>query len=755
MTPFDNPQEAPANDVESTAVDLSPEAFSDIQQVAEILSRYWAAEKDEAKLFSTLTGKAETFYDAAVRQGFFQMARLAYAHYYGLGSGGIGSNSFETQTMQFVGEDGELLQFRLNEFRSFLDQIINMTVKNRPAFQAQAINADPGTLGQINASDSIVKYFYEQVYGERKEKEVVKAEALYGKSFTHLDWDPDGGDDIELEEQVETEMGPMPQTQRVKSGQFLISRVYWWNCPHEVTRSEYDGHLWRMIVSCRSKWEMIARFPIHAKRIEEAQAGFSDYWKHFPGYDADLDRSDDEIVVMVFYHARSAALPAGRKVVYAGDVMVDDGDLPIDEIPIVDYMSCEKDGSSFGISDLWNLIPAEQMKSQILSDTATNIEAFGRPPLVVDEGTDFDLDALANGQKVLTKAPNTEMPQVIQFPAVPPASIQLVELMRKFQQSLSGLNAISRGEADASVKSGTHAALYHAMAVEAQMPRQAQLDLHRERVTNLILQFLKRYAQHPQLVAIAGEDERPYLKTFSRDDIAKVHRVVIKTAAPMMRTQAGRLQIAEMLRDWPGNPIKDPSEVIELLVSGQFKPMYNPTRVQQLRWKQENALLSAAPPVQEVPTGEIDPLTGMPAVDPTTGQPKTKKTVPTVPVFATDNAAQHIIGHLQVLTSPDTLSNPQKMDAVFAHIMEHVEVARTGDPYLAALLGNPPPPMDPLGPGAEMDATASGAEGPSDKDMQRVNDNAQPPSAKSGATDDDDSLGSRLPKPADPPAQAA
>src|SRR6202008_1974623 len=137
-------------------------------------------------------------------------------------------------------------------------------------------------------------------------------------------------------------------------------------------------------------------------------------------------------------------------------------------------------------------------------------------------------------------------------------------------------------------------------------------------------------------------------------DLEGVQRVVIKTANPLLRTTAGRIQVCEMLRDWPGAPLSDPTAIVELLTSGTMKPMYASTRSLELRIRRENELLAAGPPTQDVPSGEIDPMTGQPAVDPVTGQPKTKKTVPTVPVLATDHATKHIIGHLEVLSSPDT-----------------------------------------------------------------------------------------------------
>jgi hypothetical protein len=315
---------------------------------------------------------------------------------------------------------------------------------------------------------------------------------------------------------------------------------------------------------------------------------------------------------------------------------------------------------------------------------------------------------------------------------MPQLSLKAIELFRQFKQSLSGLNAIARGDTSTNITSGAHAALYSQIAIEAQSERSLALDLHRERVGNLIIQLLKRYAKHPQLVAVAGIDERPYMQYFEQKDWEGIRRVKIKTANPMMKTQAGRMQLIDMLKDFPGLPFKDPQQIVEFITSGQFKPMITTTRTSELRIRFENEALFKGPQVQQ-------------GQDPMTGQPT--QSVPEVPVLATDNAASHIFGHLEVLNSPAAMNDPKISGAVLAHIMQHVQIARGGDPFLAQLLGNPPPQgmMQPP------DQAQAGPDKPqSDADQKRLAQNATSPQA-----DTEDDSTSKLPKPAEPPQGAA
>jgi hypothetical protein len=723
----------------NTTPELPPaEEYATEEEATEYLNQYWAAEKDPSTFWTTLCDKEQEFFDAFARRGLFNMTRLSFSQYFGTtNSMGI-TGQWQTQSISFGGENQELIELTVNEYRSFCDQIFNMACKNRPAFQAQAVNTDYKSLAQIEASDTMVSYFYDDVFGERKEREVVKIEGLYGKSYTELSWDEDDGEVIEYDEQIPSELGPITVKQNGRAGKLRIDRRYPWEVVCEPYRSEHDEHLWRSVIRPkRSKVEYQARFPLYAKQIANSTLIPSLYEYSVPGSDPMQQEAEGLCAVRVFYHARTMAMPEGRYVVYVNDVQVEDKELPIDVIPVIPFMSCELHGTSFGISDLWNLIPLEQISNQVLSDVATNLEAFGRPSLALVEGSDIDIDALANGQKIVFVPPGKDsQPTPIKFPEMPAFSLKAIELFRQYKQSLSGLNAIARGDTSTNITSGAHAALYSQIAVEAQSERSLNLDLHRERIGNCIIAYLKRYAKHPQLVAVAGVDERSYLQYFTEKDWDGIQRVKIKTANPMLKTQAGRLQLVDLLKDWPGMPLKDPQQIIELIVSGQLKPLYSTTRAAEMRIRSENEELMKGPTIEQLP--------GTP--DPMTGQPIMKQVVSTVPVFATDNATSHLFGHLDGLNSPAAMQDPKVRSAFLTHILDHIATARTGDPYLAQLLGNPPP-QQAMQAGAQMPGQEKDSGGPTPAQVNKAEQTSKPPL-------EDDSK-TTIPKPAEPPPNSA
>lgn len=668
-----NPEEIYRLEDEPGAWAEDDQPQTDAEKAAFYLRRYWAAEVDPKKLWNTLCEKKGAFYQAMNVRGLPAMMNLAYQMYYGFAdSSAPANNRFQTQTLSYAGEDGELLELSVNEIRSFWDQVVNMMVKNRPSFQAQATNTDESSMSQVESADIVVTNFYEKAFGERQEKEVAKLEAMYGKAFIHVEWDQDAGDDVDIPDMVQTPMGEMAATKTVKSGELRIARVYPWNVAQEPLQSEFDRPNWRMIrLEPRSKFELVARYPIHTDAIEKSTFESDSGEFVFPGINYLTDQPDDMCDIWIFYHAKTAALPKGRKVIFANDVMVSDEPLPLDEIPVLPFMSSELHGTCFGISDLWNMIPLEQFQNQITSNIATNLEAFGNPSLALTRDKGIDIDALANGQKIVWMDAGADMPQPIKYPEIPALSLTFLGLLRNWKQSISGLNAVARGDTSDNIKSGSHAALYAQQAVEAQSPRMAELDILRERVANLIVSYLKKFAKHPQLISMVGVDERDYLKSFTKEDVAGVKRVIVKTASPLMRTQAGRLQVVELMMKSPGNLVKDPQTMVDFLTTGVIKPIYQLTRVENLHIRAENEDLRKGPPTEQLPDGQL--------------------VVPSLRALITENAAEHIKNHLEVLYSPSAKENPAIRDAVMAHIMDHTNIARNGDPYLAQLLGNPPP----------------------------------------------------------------
>jgi len=696
----------------------------------EAISKYWALEKDPAALFEQLTKKEQEYTAALERLGFYSVWRLIYSVYYGLANYGIGKQTWQTQTITFYGENGELIDMSINEIRAFVDQTVSIVTRQRPAYQALASNTDLASLSQIEASNSLIHHFLESTFSEQLEKLAVLKERQYGKSFVVSTWDGDAGPYVDFEETVETEHGEARVQRNQRTGTFNISVKAPWEVISEPYRPESNKHNWRVVIdSCVNRFEAMARFPAKAAEIEQSQNKPAARFEFWPGTDNARENSPDECTQRTFYHAKTTAAPDGRKVIYINEVLVYDEPLDVSELPIATLYTGELEGTCFGIPNTWNMIPLEQLKNQILSDIATNIEAFGKPPIFIPESAfEMNLDALANGQQILALPTGAEKPDVLKFPEIPMQSFRVLEVIGAKMQSVSGLNGISRGESVNAVTSGAYAALYSQLSVEAQSELSASRTNMQEHLGNITVDYLKSYATAPQLVAIVGLDEQPYLQYFTKDQWGSIQRVRVKAANPLLNTIAGRMQVVETLKNWPGIPFKNPEQVIELLLSGTWKPLTNPTRAANLRIRYENEQFLKGTTIGADSEGN--------------------DTVLEVPVYPTDHAATHLWGHLELLDSPLGMRNPDVRASLMAHILEHIRVARTGDSYLANVLGLTPPEQQVqqlVAANMQPAKTKTPGTAPSDP-IQR--------GAANTLSGPDDSVGARTPsapKPAQPP----
>lgn len=720
-------------------------------------NEYWA--KAEAKeLITELDAREKKYFEYCNRRGYSSMWLTMMESYYGIAPGVLAG--FGDQTMSADGQDGEMLRFRINFMRSFGRQLIGMVTKDRPLFKAVATNTDSQSRRQTESAESGITYVYEDTYGELKEFATMERGELFAKAYIWVHWDPDGGEDVaEIPDQ--------------KTGAIVTDVLCPWEYFCDPTVSGGRKHTWQAARERRSKWEAAAAITSEhmiaerlasmleheqMKREEEGGEPLTPDEVQMMGVEAaeeaerDAERlraggvekelafqlmygfddqtiSEDDIIVKHFYHLPSAAYPEGRYLIYAGDVVISDRPFPegLTEIPIVEYQEAELIGTAMGYSDFWDLVVVQQMITEVTSDMATAVSTYGHPTMYMDKGTEIDIDDLAQGNVTLVKPPNAQPPAFVQPPTINEGGKWLLsDFLMPSMRDLSGLNEVMRGNADAKVTSGTMAALFHNIGYERSSPRQGSLDLLRERVANLMLALLKHNAKHPYIIEIVGQDEKYNLQTFTAETLTGVKRVRLKTDSPMLRTMAGRRDLADFVMQIPG-AVKTPQEAIELVTSGKITQMYRAGRAEITRVQHENEVLLRGTQVQQAP-GDPDPLTGLP------GPPVT--ITPEIPVLITDNPFVHVPEHLSGLESPEALQDPNYRAALMAHIQWHMREYRKlmAMPDLAAVL------KIPLGPGVMGPATPGEMPAPTAAmgvDKEQIGGQSVP-----------------LPKPAEPPPNA-
>lgn len=738
---------------------------------------YWAAAPTD-KLISKLKDRERHYFSWLEKRGYVAMWAIVHEEYYGH-SGAAQTFGFQASGVQWEGEDEEWLRFRVAEMRPLVKQQLAMQTRERPEFEGVAINSDHDSLAQVKASESGVKYIYEQGYGEHKEYDVAERAKLHAIAYTWLRWDPHEGPEVDEEVDVPAdpatgepldmsdpsvaqfvqmvrEAGSEIETTRAKTGRRVPTGMpamrvkSAWEVICDPTRADHDDQDFYIVRERRGKYEVLA---LLKKKIAAAEAqgdagwdvarqlradydkvkgskpDTEAYWQTLFGYDHEHDYKDD-VIVKHFYRRRSVAMPNGRHTVYVDNVVIEDGPLGHEEMPIP-LSSALMEGSAIGYSDAWDLLVLQQMLTDTLSAAATNISVHGNPALVMDRGTDIDADALVNNTMVLTKPQGADLPQYLVPPSMRGDVRWLFQLLERKGMNIAKLNDVVRGNPGENVTSGTFAALLHSIAIENMGEEEKRLKLHRERVADATLRMTKARADRGVMVEVAGLDERTTLQLMAREDFGSIARVKMKAIPAAQRNPGMRWEVIDRLLQIEG-AVKDPQQIITYAETGVWKEIPDPTMAENLRMQWENEQLAEGARIEVI-------------VEETPLGPEPYEVTPDVPVFALDNHPRHIRQAISVLASPGAFLNPAIRRGVFVHVMWHLREWRRMPPDLAMVVGVPAlsaqveqqlsASAQQLGPGGE-----GGVPGPEEKGEPRGTEVV-------GETE------TPLPNPAQPPGQ--
>lgn len=681
--------------------------------------QYWAL-RNARGLYDALKAKRQLFFETAQNWGLTNIWRLANAQHYGRNPDAHAE--METQQIGFDGAEGEILRFRINDVRSYIRQQVAMACQQRPAFQAVATNTDYASRAQLSSSDAAVDYIYAKNYGEKKERRVVEKGLVFGLGWTWLKWDAEGGEFVNVPLPL-PDGTDSPVTEYKRSGAPHARQLWPGAVWCEPFIEDDDEHLWRCVDDRISRWQLITRFPQYRQQILGVSGQDEWSFEAIMQLDQLTTHANDYVTVHHFYHERTSEMPDGRYAVMCGDVLLQDGPLPEDKLDeiVIPFCPGHHIGTMFGYADSWDLMPIQQMQDELASACATNLANYARQTIWGEEGTDFDLKALANGARFLTTTAGKQKPEALMLAQLPPASQWFFALLDKKMQGISGMNSVVRGQPDTNITSGTMAALFHSIAQEFNNAVEAAVNEHRERVANGMLGMIKRHAKAPFMVQVGGLDERPYMQSYSLDKLAGFDRVVIKTVNPLTKSVAGRLEIYDRLIKIPG-AIETPEQAVTLINTGLWKPVTDiaTKRLLRIQWENEQIMAGVVPPV-----------------------------------LFSDNRNMHgeLLEHLKIADSPEWREAMMGMDpaaqananvALQQHIAQHLEVWRAGTPpdaamalkiplhpAMQAMLGGMQPPANDNDPEAK-------AGGPS-------SDSERSPQAK------DQGTGVTLPKPAEPP----
>lgn len=618
---------------------------------AERASDYWATREGDA-INAAIKEQVTRYVEYCRETGRTELWERSRCAYYRLDSSG---NWRDAAAVRFTGEQGENVSVRVNHFRSLLDHVHVLTTGSRPSFSARAANADYKSQAQTAVAEGALDYYLTTHRIEDQAKEVAGWALRYGEGWMYVGWDERDGDPVRVVPGAPTDDGE-PSEDTVEYTGDVLTRVFQpIDITRDVTADSEDDVQWVIAHRRISRWDLAARYPEHQQKILDAPEYCEAYERNRKR--AHSARRGEQVSVLELWHDRTDAIPDGRHVIVCGEAVLMDVPLPYEELPFIRMAPASEDGTPFGFSGAFDLLSLQEALDAAMSTILTNHDAFGRQLLWTPTGSKVSADDV-NGMTILT---SNEKPEPIQLLLAQKESYDLLNAIKGDMEQISGINSVARGEPQASLKSGSALALVHSMAVQYNAGIQHGYARLFEKMGTMLVSRLKTFASAPRMIEISGKRGRAMLREFSGSDIGDVQRVVVELGSAVLRTSAGRKELADKFFEASlatSTPMTF-EQYLEVMGTGRLDPIIERPTAQRLNIVRENELMME-------------------------GQ--------AVPVLITDHHAHHISEHLAVLDDPSVRADALLAPIMLEHIQQHANLWAACDPVLLAATGQQPAP---------------------------------------------------------------
>lgn len=631
--------------------------------------------------FATL--EDQTFLDELLRRvtqyrNFYQGTGLASRWSLSLGNYyGTSSDGKTSWQVTMGGENGELVQQKVNEYASYVKHQITLAVKERPAGIAKAINWDIKTLRDARVGTQVVEYYFTDP-AHAFESDYIRAlrlALLTAEAYVVQDWDTSRGPEIAVDEMGSPiNMGDITQW---VYGAWDAARPLW--CPNGKAP-------WYIFSRRVNKWDLAAQFPAYH---DEIVMGGSTHGIVQPFYGSPEGENCDYIEEFLFLHPPSPAAKKGRYTRFTVNCKFLDVPYPYEfgsnVHRVVDEDLIE---SSFGHTSNYDLLGLEQVTDALHSIILNNQSTFGVASLKGVKGNGLNIQDLAKGLRYFELDPaHFEKFGVMDLVKTAPEIFNYLVMMSAKKGDLSGINSVIKGNPDGALKgaSGAALALMQSQALVYNSGVQKSFYGLLSSSGTGVIEFSRQFADEPRIGKIAGKANRQAVKEFKYDGktMKSVSTVVFEPVNPIMQTAGGKLAVADNLLE--KGMVTSPKRYLEVLTTGNLDALIGDDVFLQDAIMEENEYLAEGKPVQ---------------------------------VVITENHEDHIKGHQATLAMPNAKDDPDLVVRTLEHIQDHINQWTTlslQNPALLLATGQkvlPPVPQPGLPPGMP----APGAPGPGPAD---------------------------------------
>lgn len=659
-------------------------------------SKYFATLEGQ-ELVTALKGRWKQWTDYALASGFAYLWRRSQAGLYGMGERG-----YSALELNKHGAQGQLTKIRLNHYGNLGQHFYSLLMGDGIAFDPMA----GGEKWQDDESARKARGLLDNWLSEGMEAALHEAETygtFCGMGWTATDWDAHKGEPVipDVEEAAPPVEGAPPSEppKPVMSGAIRRNAYAPWQVAFDPDVRRPTEVEWVILKRHVNRWALAERFPEHREKIIGAGNNTSEAVEFRGAWvPNNIRESRDRLALFEFRHEDNEACPGGRQVLYLeglNEPLMADV-LPFSSICVRRFAPMDIADSAFGFTPLWWLLAPQQAVDMLKSIDVSQHRAFGTPIIMAPMGSNVSYQSLRTGQAIVEYTPGLK-PELASFNGATETSGKLANDYVGEMETLIGVNSVNRGNPQASLESGSSLALVQATAVQFVKPFDKKKRTFEEGVAEDHLAIFTAFATTPREVPIAGQGGIQRAEQISGEDVAGVGKVRVVGGNPLMRTLAGKVQVADNMVKM--GLIKDAAAYLRVLETGDLGKFMEPENRARSLIDAENEMLLRAD-WKRGPDGKplMQPVAGpdgMPAIGPD-GQPLMEPVLDEarLPVVApTDDPQLHAHHHKPIWDNPLVRHNAAVRKALINHLEEHVRMWREGttqNPGLLELLQIPP-----------------------------------------------------------------
>lgn len=493
-------------------------------------------------------------------------------------------------------------------------------LKNEPRWEVRPNSSDEDDKDAARLAQQIIIQLWDQCLVNQKRASLIMWVQQAGSSYLKVSWDPTLGSKKVMPVDKQSEDGQVKRIyELVAEGDIRVDvcsffevfpdplAMYWSECksvvqakirPLSYFKDHYPerGHLVKEEECWINSLQYEAR--INALNTQTGASGMS------------TNMLKDSAIERVYYEEPSKKHPMGRRIITGNGILLDEGVLPIDEIPFIKFDDIIVAGKLNGEAIITHLRPLQDQINRGKSMRAAWMNRTLTGKLMAARGHNLAREAYNDQSGEVLEfdpVPNASDPKPLDVPAIPSYAYEEEETLKGDMNDTAGINEASRGQ----LPSAQIPAIGMQLLVEQDDTRiGVETESHEHSYAALgriLLKFVAKYYQTSRLLKTAGQDMEYTVREYRGADIRESFDVHVKrgSISPGSMTLKRQEIINLHEKGYLGNPM-DPLVLQNTLEMLEFGDEHKAWKSHSLRMRQIQRGIKQIEAGEKPPVSEFD-----------------------------------------------------------------------------------------------------------------------------------------------------